>query len=160
MINNSLNELESGKCIFCNTNSWIYVLTLKNDKTDKTEKFDKDKIEKLKNFVCMPHYKELLKKYLEDKHKVEYDLFPEDLPILDIPYKEGRELIGMTSPKIMLLGYIEYLDKKIARIDTEMVSFKGMDISEEDHLFKMIIKEKLEKEILKLISQIQLNELK
>ena len=65
----------------------------------------------------------------------------------------------MVSPKMMLLGYIEYLDSKIKRISDELESFKSMNISKDDHLFSMIKKDKIEKEVLKLISQIQLRDL-
>ena len=124
----------SEKCMICLNPSWIKIAVIENK--ERSEKF-----------VCISHYIEFLKQYLNGNLDDSILLFDQKSKMLEIPLYEAMERFGSLNERELLEMYIKYLDEKILNIDTELSS------SDDQFFGTLLQNEKIDKTLRKLLAQ-------
>jgi hypothetical protein len=131
-------------CYKCGKSSWIYI-------------YKKENQNMVQLFCCNNHYVEFLKQFLDGKSLPEFDLFPKEMNILELPIHAAQLEFGPNIPKKYLLNmYLDKIEEKIKKIEQDIESFQKMEDPSNNDFIILLINDKSEKEVLKYLLLIQL----
>lgn len=138
-------------CNWCGKITWIYVLKKTNNTSNK----------EMRQYCCNDHYLELLKKYFDSGDTSGFELFPQELNLLELPVQAAQVEFGTNIPlKYLIQMYLEKIDEKLKQINYDLEKFgcKSNKQNKDDDFINLLLNDKSEKEILKILTQILIKE--
>lgn len=142
-------------CNWCGKMTWIYVLK----KTDNTS--NKASNKEIRHYCCNNHYLELLTRYFDYGDTSGFELFPQELNILEMPVQAAQIEFGSNIPlKYLIQMYLEKIDEKLKQInhDLENLGLNNNELNKDDDFIFLLLNDKSEKEIIKIVTQILIKE--
>lgn len=135
-------------CHHCGKMTWIYV-----------KKHDNNKDENY--YCCNEHYLEILKRYYNTGDTSGFEIFPQELNLLELPVQAAQSEFGTNIPiKYLVQMYFEKLEEKLKQIDLDLKRFESnFDPINEDFI-NLLKNDKSEKEVLLFLSRILIKEYK